>query len=104
MSAIPPPEEGKVLVRGAEVFKEQLSKIERRVLSNDELIKVFTPLFDEVEKEKKKTTKGTLLARAEEYSTRHPLPAYGYPQSYMRIIAGEITRTQFVGMLTQTKT
>jgi hypothetical protein len=106
-NGLPPLKPGERYVTGAQQFAEQLARIPRgKKLSNEELVESFDPLFDALERvwadegldtpEKRKV--GT-MRRAEELSKDHPIPAFGYPMTFAKIVAGEIGRTEFLRLL-----
>lgn len=91
------------LMKGSEVFKEQLAKIDRQVNGPEELERHFAPLFDALEsmepdqRPKSGDLKAALLL-ARDLSKEHTVPAFGYPRTYMRIIAGDLSREGFASL------
>ena len=97
MNGIPKPGPNEKLVSGSEVFKNQLSLIPKRKLTTQELIDAFDPLFADIEK--MDYPKEEALQRAKELSEKHPIPAFGYPRNYIRIVAKDLTRDKFYEMV-----
>ena len=105
---LPPLKPGERYVTGAEQFAEQLARIPRgRKLSPGELREHFGKLFDALEDiweregmDTPEKRKGGSVKRAETLSTDHPVPAFGYPMTYIRVVSGEVTRDQFEQALT----
>tara|TARA_R110002072_G_scaffold1999_7_gene16835 strand:+ start:6407 stop:6757 length:351 start_codon:yes stop_codon:yes gene_type:complete len=90
-------------VSGSEAFAKQLSHIQRRVYSPAELRQHFVPLFDALASMTAGTRPGPddmrgLLQLAETLAEDHPVPAYGYPKTYMQIIAGDLSKPTFFSL------
>lgn len=100
---LPPLKPGEKYVTGSEQFAAQLARIPRgKTLSPTELKEHFDKLFEELEeiweKEERDTPekrKAGSMKRAEQLSKDHPIPAFGYPMTYIRVVSGEVTREQF---------
>ena len=87
---------GERYVSGAEMFKEQLKEVPKKVLSAEELLGYFDPFFDHLETlewfiHKTKPTNEDIERLANEFK----VPAFGYPQTFYAIIMHEINREQF---------
>lgn len=100
---LPPLKPGERYVTGSEQFAEQLARIPRgKTLDPIELKEHFSKLFEELEEIWKKEERDTpekrkagSMKRAEKLSENHPIPAFGYPMTYIRVVSGEVTREQF---------
>ena len=100
---LPPLKKGEQYVTGADAFEEQLARIPRgRKLSPAELRTSFASLFDALEalweKEGLDTPEKRKLGsvkRAEKLSEDHPVCAFGYPMTYIRVVSGEVGRKEF---------
>jgi hypothetical protein len=88
---------GEKIVQGHDVFKAQLSRIPQRVLSTQEIVAAFKPLFRDINA--MTYPKKEALTKAQELADKHPIPAYGYPKCYMRVVAKEMTEDQLYSIL-----
>lgn len=91
------------LVSGSELFKDHLAQIQQRVHTPAELRTHFVPLFDAIAAmpAAKRPESGDLpaiLRLAQALAADHPVPAYGYPKTYVRIVAGEVSRETFFSL------
>jgi len=91
------------LVPGSDVFRDHLAKVQQRVHSPQELRDAFVPLFDALAAipAPERPQSGDLpaiLRLAQVLAQDHPVPAYGYPKTYVRIVAGEVSRETFLSL------
>ena len=77
-------------VSGAEVFKDQLKDLPKRVLEPNELREAFDPVFKSLATNPLPTEPQQRLEAIDKLANEHKLAAFGYPTTFMKICLGEI--------------
>ena len=95
---------GERYISGAEMFKEQLKELPKKILTPEQLLSYFGPFFDHLETEewfihKKKPTVDDIERLADQFK----VPAFGYPQTFYAIINHTLTRDEFTRLANKKK-
>tara|TARA_B110000027_G_scaffold113502_1_gene122592 strand:- start:564 stop:848 length:285 start_codon:yes stop_codon:yes gene_type:complete len=91
---------GKQYRSGKQVFREHLNKLPRQ-LTHAQILEAFGRLFDRLEQSDAELGALSVIKRAETLAPDFPVCAYGYPKTYMSVLAGDISRQRLTDLLSE---
>lgn len=83
---------------GKEVFKQQLAQVPKH-LTGPQIKDAFEKLFARIEAEQAALQPLSLVERAERLAPDFPICAYGYPRTFMSVLAGNVTMQRLATLL-----
>lgn len=83
---------GQRYVSGAEVFKDQIKDLPKRVLQPNELKDAFLPVLDHLENNPLPQDPQERLKEIDNIANTYKLAAFGYPTTFMKVCLGQLDK------------